>query len=241
MWKICICDDNKAALKSMKEQILRIIGRDFSTENFSITTYNTGVMLTGDVEDGEFQPDVIFMDIKLADGNGIQVARNLLRFLPSAQIIFVSGYDDYYLDVYEVEHIYFIKKPLQDDIVSKALSRALDKIEKDRDDIFGFTSNSRTTLMPLKQIMYFEKEKRKILVYTVDGKCHEYYGKMEELLTQLNESFIRCHNSYVINISKIIGLQRDKFLVSGDREIPISRHYYKEAKQKFMDHVEANF
>ena len=82
-------------------------------------------MLTGDVEDGEFQPDVIFMDIKLADGNGIQVARNLLRFLPSAQIIFVSGYDDYYLDVYEVEHIYFIKKPLQDDIVSKALSLSL--------------------------------------------------------------------------------------------------------------------
>ena len=177
-------------------------------------SYSTGMMLLGDIEEGRVQPDMIFMDIKLAEGSGIKTARNVLKFLPSCQIIFVSGYDDYYLDVYEVEHIYFVKKPLDNTYIADAMKKAMDRIDRSRDEIFGFTSKSKMTLLPLKQILYFEKEKRKILVYTIDGKCHEYYGKMDELMSQLNNSFVRCHNSYVVNIGKIMGMDREKFIMS---------------------------
>lgn len=241
MWKVYICDDEKQAIEDIRKHIMSVISDSFRNEDFQIVTYNTGMMLLGDIEEGRVQPDVIFMDIKLAEGSGIRIAKDILKLLPTCQIIFVSGYDDYYLDVYEVEHIYFIKKPLEEKYIADAMKKALSKIDKSRDEIFGFTSNSKTTLLPLKQIMYFEKEKRKILVYTIDGKCHEYYGKMDELMTRLDEAFIRCHNSYVVNISKIVGMGKDKFIMGDNREIPISRMYYKPAKEKFLDHIENSF
>ncbi len=71
--------------------------------------------------------------------------------------------------------------------------------------------------------------------------CHEYYGKMDELMSQLNNSFVRCHNSYVVNIGKIMGMDRDKFIMGDNSEIPISRMYYKPAKERFLDHIENTF
>ena len=241
MWKVYICDDEKSAIEDIKNHLLEVIKEKYSGEDFQIVTYNTGVMLLGDIEEGRVQPDMIFMDIKLAEGSGIKTARNVLKFLPSCQIIFVSGYDDYYLDVYEVEHIYFVKKPLDNIYIADAMKKAMERIDRSRDEIFGFTSKSKMTLLPLKQILYFEKEKRKILVYTIDGKCHEYYGKMDELMSQLNNSFVRCHNSYVVNIGKIMGMDRDKFIMGDNSEIPISRMYYKPAKERFLDHIENTF
>lgn len=241
MWKVCICDDEKSAIEDIKNHLLEVIKEKYSGEDFQIVTYSTGMMLLGDIEEGRVQPDMIFMDIKLAEGSGIKTARNVLKFLPSCQIIFVSGYDDYYLDVYEVEHIYFVKKPLDNTYIADAMKKAMDRIDRSRDEIFGFTSKSKMTLLPLKQILYFEKEKRKILVYTIDGKCHEYYGKMDELMSQLNNSFVRCHNSYVVNIGKIMGMDREKFIMGDNSEIPISRMYYKPAKERFLDHIENTF
>ena len=58
--------------------------------------------------------DLAFIDIELGDQSGIRLSNHLLRIHPDIQIIFFSGYDDYYLDVYNVESAYIFsrKKPV---------------------------------------------------------------------------------------------------------------------------------
>lgn len=241
MWKICICDDDKSTLTKIKEELFRVIRKEYSDEDFQVITYTTGTMLTGDVEDG-YCPDIILMDIKLADGNGIEYAKKILEFNPSCQLIFISGYDDFYLDVYEVDHIYFLRKPVTTEKLSGAIERAMKKAEKIVEKVFSFTYNSKVTILPLNNIRYFEKDRRKINIYTVDETSYEYYGKMEDLLEKLDdEFFIRCHNSYVVNLNKIRGMLKENFLLGADIKIPISRNYSKEAKEKFMEHIHYNF
>lgn len=233
MWNVLVCDDNR----NINEELQRII-TEYEDMELRVRTYTMDATLIGDIEEGLIYPDIIFMDIKLQRSNGIVAAKKILDLLPFCQIIFISGYDEYYLDVYEVDHIYFIKKPLREKTVKKAIARAISKLEQGRDEIFSFTNHGKTIVLPLNRILYFEKEKRKIFIYTNDGQVYEYYGKLDELTKQLTSSFVRCHNSYVVNLSKVNALQKDRFLLSNNVDIPVSRLYYKETRERFTDYIE---
>lgn len=233
MLNIVVCDDNRKIVEDVKS-----ILKDFNEGTFSISTYINEDSLIDDIEDERLIPDVLFMDIKLNHSNGIVLAKKIMDMLPLCQIIFISGYDDYYLDVYEVEHIYFVKKPIKKRTIEKALFKAIERIEESKREIFSFTSNGHIHTLPIKSILYFEKDKRKILVRTSQGVNYDYYGKMEDLLGSLNNNFIRCHNSYVINLTKVRSMENDKFIINENKEIPISRLYRRESRLRFIKYIE---
>ena len=238
MWNICICDDNKIFIEQMKSQLLTVINSEFNSSEFSINTYTNGTMLIGDVEDESIAPDILFMDIELTDGNGIDYCKNILTLNPYCQIIFVSGFDEYYLDVYDVDHVYFLRKPVKNDDIYKALRRAIQHSSEERAKSFSFTSNSKITVIPLNEILYFEKYRRKIFLHTTDDKLYEFYGVMDDVINEIDmDSFIRCHNSYIVNLNKVTELTKEHF-VMGNSIIPISRTYSKETKEKFMGYIE---
>ena len=57
---------------------------------------------------------------------------------------------------------------------------------------------------------------------------------MNELEKDLNpQSFIRCHNSYIVNINYIAKLYREHVILKNDKSIPISRKYSKKIRERF--------
>ncbi len=58
------------------------------------------------------------------DNGGIQLAQKVLAVQPHSQIIFMASTDKYYLDVYSVDHVYFLKKPIEPVFLMKALNKA---------------------------------------------------------------------------------------------------------------------
>ena len=238
MSNICICDDDKLFAEQLKEKICSVINAELSGLEFNITTYTNGTIMTGDIEDSTIVPDIIFMDIELTDGNGIEFCKRILTVNPACQVIFVSGFDKYYLDVYKVDHVYFIHKPVDNDDIYRALSRAIKHSKEERTKHFTFTSNSKVTVIQLNKIIYFEKYRRKIFLHTTDDMLYEFYGVLDDVMDELDdEHFVRCHNSYIVNLSKVTALTKEHF-VMGNNLIPISRNYSRETKDKFMEYIE---
>ncbi len=130
---------------------------------------------------------------------GSRLSNNLLRLHPDIQIIFFSGYDDYYLDVYNVDHVYFLKKPVDPERLKTALLAAQRQILSLQDKFLTIANKQGVFRIALQEILFLEKSRRLILVHTADGEVFKTYGKFSDFEDSLNSLFFQCHTSYIVN------------------------------------------
>lgn len=235
MWKILICDDDAVFLELLKKSIMKKAGERIQ----EIKTFEKREQIEFYATEHPNEACIVFMDVEVGESNGVDNARQLLEYQPNSQIIFVSAHDKYYLDVYEVEHVFFLKKPLEEEQLEKALVRAAEKLEGIKRDSFVIANKKGVQKLRLNEILFFEKEKRKIHVHTTDNVI-TYYGKFDDMEPQLDQRFLRCHNSYIVNITKVKKMGNKKFFFEKEKEIPISKSYYPEVRDVFLDYLEGN-
>lgn len=84
-----------------------------------------------------------------------------------------------------------------------------------------------------KEILYVERVGRISIVYT-RGERFESKWKLSELMEHLDEEFIRCHNSYIVNLNKVCKYIRGEFTLGNGKHIPISRSKQADLR-KLMD------
>ena len=193
------------------------------------------------------------MDIELGSESGIELSGRLLRSCPDMQIVFVSGYDDYYLQVYDVEHVFFLRKPVDSARLLTALETARSHLAATRSEFISIISKQGVTRIPQSGIMYLEKNRRLILFHTSDGESYRAYGKFSDFSDKLNSFFFQCHTSFVVNFRYVSEMRGRKFIISPDFtaadrieagadsvseiEIPVSKTYYNEAKEAFLRYL----
>ena len=131
--------------------------------------------------------DVVIIDMDQED-DGIAIAECVLEYQKNSQIIFVSGSDEYYLDVYNVDHVYFLKKPVESRLLAQALEKAGKKLDRLHGKCLVVKNKQGIYKIELSDIIYFENEKRKIHIHTVDRKI-SFYGNFEGLLDSLSRDF----------------------------------------------------
>lgn len=89
----------------------------------------------------------------------------------------------------------------------------------------------------VRDIQYIESRNKRIYVYVTDGTQVICYKKLDELLELLPETaFVRCHQSYIINYFYVTEMTSTYFRI-GPAMISISRKYWKEAKEKYFNHL----
>lgn len=189
-----------------------------------IENRNKGKEVLYDIEEGSIHPDIIFIPIRLGRSSGIKIASRMKSFLPMAQIIFIAGENEYDLDVYSVEHVYTVERPIEYEVLSKALTRAINRIGKDS-EYFECVINRRRHYIPFHNILYFENVKRKVTAHTdLPGEQTCFYATMAHLEKSLPHNFVRCHNSFIVNLDRISSYGPSSVIVGG-KEIVISRKY----------------
>ena len=83
--------------------------------------------------------------------------------------------------------------------------------------------------------MYFESDRRKILVKLVSGKEYSFYGKLDKVEETLKKhDFVRCHQSFLVNAKKITGLKQGEVELTGGVQLPVSKHHAKETNEAFL-------
>src|SRR3989442_10468521 len=78
------------------------------------------------------QPDVVFLDIQMPGLTGFQVARRLLDKRVSAQIIFVTAYDQHAIEAFEVNAVDYLLKPVDAVRLGLAVERARKRVSADQ-------------------------------------------------------------------------------------------------------------
>ena len=235
MADIVICDDREEILKDIEAKIRKVDVQGVHR----ILSYNHGMRMMADIEDQLARAEIFILDIALGACSGISLAQEILSFIPDAQIIFMSGYDTYYEDVYDVSHIYFLQKPVKEASLQKALKLAQERLQAAKEACLYIENKSGRFVVPFEEIFIFEKDRRRIIVRGRDSEeiC-SFYGKFSDITQCLPKHFQRCHNSFIINLAKVRYLQQNIFVMFDGQQIQISRSCLQDSLIAFANYTD---
>lgn len=217
MKKIAICDDNE-----LQREILAELLREYFRRihhSVELVEYDSGETLAADMDDGDLGVELIFLDIYMDGMNGIDTAKRLRELNCSAEIVFLTASAEHALESYEVRASGYLVKPV-----------SIGKLASLLNHIHGIGLRKRIEIKTGRQyrypyvsdIMYIEGNGHKASIYLVDGSQITTIEKISALREMIDSAlFIRCHQSYLVNMNYIADITRDIVLSSGVC-IPIS-------------------
>ena len=202
MLRIAICDDDVAFTAELEKEVLRESLR--LGIRAEVNVYTDGKPLADRIRTG-YRYELILIDIEMKQMNGIQAARYIREKDTTVLFIYISGYDQYLKELFEVEPFRFLSKPLNINKFHRYFSQACDRIGE-MDEFYEYTFNKEIRKVKLKKIVYFESKNRVIYIFLNDGNREEFYGKLNDVehhLIKSNLYFLRIHQSYLVNYDYI--------------------------------------
>ncbi|MBR5850538.1 MAG: response regulator transcription factor [Alistipes sp.] len=156
------------------------------------------------------QPDLLFMDIHLADGESFRI---LEQVEVTAPIVFTTAYDQYALEAFRVNSIDYLLKPIKVDDMQRALTKLarLSGVERKEYSVRAqrlvqsqeetFLIHVRDKLIPLHRdrIAFFYTANERVTAYDYDGVAYPIDKTLEALQAQLPESdFFRANRQFIV-------------------------------------------
>ena len=181
------------------------------------------------------QVDLIFLDIQMPGLTGVQFLEGLTQ---KPMVIFVTAYQQYALEGFNLDVIDYVLKPISFERFLKASHKALDffksklalqrnaiKPEAKVDYIFIHADYSLMKIM-LEDILYIEGLKDYIKIHVRNQKYPIVCRMTMKLLSEKLPSteFLRIHKSFIVSLKKIESIRNQKVKI-GENHIPLSDSY----------------
>ncbi|OGT24157.1 MAG: DNA-binding response regulator [Gallionellales bacterium RIFOXYB12_FULL_54_9] len=161
--------------------------------------------------------DVVLLDIRMPQMDGIELAQHLQKLNPPPAFIFTTAYDAYAIRAFELHAVDYLLKPIRLSRLSEALSRVraakpvaadvLHELQQEPRRNLSIHERGRIHLIPVEQVLFLRAEAKYITVRTVE---REYL--LEESLTSLEKEFaahfVRIHRNCLVAKAAIEGFER---------------------------------
>ena len=231
---IAVCDGDIKIIGEL-ENIVDSCFLENRTE-YHCDTFLSGDELLGEIE-GKVKPYQIYiLDIEMKGRTGLEVAKEIRQNDRDALIIFSSNHSEVTQEVFDVMTFHFLVKPLDLIKFKQVLLRAIYLLEG-RERFFQFKSGKRRITLDYSSILYFENQKRKMIVYT-NQEFYEFYSTTKELLSELNKRlFAQIHNSYIVCMDAVVTLEKEEVVLKSGVSIPISKTYCQSFNTAYKDFI----
>ncbi|MEA3503825.1 MAG: LytTR family DNA-binding domain-containing protein [Bacteroidota bacterium] len=191
----------------------------------------------------QYNPDIIFLDIKMPKINGFE----MLELLDNPPVvIFSTAYDEYAVKAFEVNAVDYLLKPFTRKRFSDALNRAVNKLENGsyKEEIKDFQKNideekkqlsrvvvkkhGKIIIIPLDEIEYLEAMDDYVAVHS-KGKKYLKQKTMKSFENQLPpQNFVRIHRSSIVNLDFVKTIEpysKDSWILitTADSRLNVSR------------------
>ncbi len=192
--------------------------------------------------------DAIFCDINMPDLNGM----DFVRQLPAPPIIvFTTAYSEYAVEGYKVNAVDYLLKPYGMNDFLRAAMKVQEQYNLHHQDtpresspvqddgtIFVKT-DYRVVRIAISDIRYVEGMSEYLRIY-LEGQPKPVITllamkKMEDYLP--SASFMRIHRSYIVNLQKIMEVNKNRVILDSDTYLPIGDLY----KERFNDYLSTRF
>lgn len=218
MIHIAICDDEKEFVAYM-EKLLNQYAAERG-EEVKITAYYDGMEL---IQKYDTTIDLIFLDIQMRMVNGLQAAEHIRRIDEGVGIIFLTTLTQYGLEGYQYQAVDYIIKPMKYVRLKAEMDQWLKRHRRDCSAAMVIANDTGRYKVFLKSLRFVETYGRNLLLHTEqeDIVCYKKMKEMEQELT--GQGFVRCHSSYLVNLSYVKGVKKLEITLITGENLPISQ------------------
>ena len=204
--KVVIIEDETAAARNLGAIIAKVIP---GTE---IAATLEGVAESVEWLGSHPTPDLLFVDIHLADGESFRIFE---RIDVSCPVIFTTAYDQYALEAFKVNSIDYLLKPIKEDEVRRAIEKlhrlsgseladrqkGLAEMARTRDEQKVFLIPVRDKIIPLRreQVAFFYTTDEKVRAFDYEGGVFPMDRSLDRLSKILSDDdFFRANRQFIV-------------------------------------------
>ena len=229
MINIAICDDNQLFLNSLADTVSHLVKSEHN-----IFKFTKAKDLLNRIEDYSGESiDIVITDIEMPELNGVNMAKELKNAQPRIQFIFVTNYTEYIQEVFTVNPVYYILKPVDENKLSEALEKAISQLSESDKRCFNVTTKNKIVRIRLDDIKYVESYSRKIIVHEIRRNT-ELLMKLDDFEKELPPYFLRIHKSYSVNMNMIRSINNNRIELFSGEVLPVAKAKYPEIKKNIL-------
>jgi DNA-binding LytR/AlgR family response regulator len=201
--------------------------------------------------------DVVFLDVRMPELNGIELGNVLRRFAAPPAIVYVTAYEEYAVRAFDIGACDYLLKPVSRARLRTALERALGPRAAvspsgpppgrprepgppgdDSSDLIPVETAGRTRFVSREQVHWVEAEGDYVRLHTADGGAHLVRIPISHLEERWSaHGFIRIHRGYLVSFKHIT-----EFSVTGSvhtvvvagRSLPVSRRHVRDVRDRIL-------
>jgi len=186
--------------------------------------------------------DAIFCDINMPDLNGMDFVKSLT--VPPL-IVFTTAYSEYAVEGFRVNAVDYLLKPFGMQDFQRAANRLKERLSTEKsetgiensqsDDTIFLKTEYRIVKVAISDIRYVEAMSEYLKVWLEsEKKPIVTLLSMKKMEERLPGYFMRIHRSYIVNLTKIQEVNKNRVIMDADTYLPIG-DMYREAFQAYLD------
>ena len=232
--KVLVCDDEAQVREQLKKAVDEILG----VGSCAVCKDQESLLMA--VESDIY--DVVIMDIEWnGKEKGIHFAEMLKTKSPLTEIIYLTGYTQKYVQqvfFHPSNLCAFLTKPLEMEMLKLSLEKVKERQAEKKDSRFVFQHKGVTYSVDYDSILYVESRGRELQIHT-DKEMVICFQKLNEAEKSFPAQFVRCHQSYLVNMDMICKLDKGHtILLENNETLPISKLRYKETRERFYQYLQ---
>jgi two-component system, LytTR family, response regulator LytT len=234
MLNVLVVDDEEPAL----EELAYLLGLD--PRIGQVRTAATGARALQALESSSF--DAVFLDIRMPGLDGLDLARLLDRFAVPPKIVFVTAYESFAVDAFELKAVDYVLKPVSAERLAETVRRiaAADAEFEPADEIIPVELGGVLRFVNRSDVRYVEAHGDYARLHTVNGN-HLIRTALATLEDQWRDAgFVRIHRRHLVSVRHIDQLRVESGHCSvqvGNEVLQVSRRHTQELRDLLAHHA----
>lgn len=165
--------------------------------------------------------DILLLDIEMGKMDGVELAKQIRQDNSGVQMVFITGFADYMAQGYEVSALHYLMKPVAQDKLFAVLDKAAQNRKK-TEKVLLLPVDAEMIRLRMSETCFVEAQAHSVRIATRNGML-EVRRSISELERELDQSFVRCHRSYLVNLKYLAKLCKNEVVLDDGTVLPLSR------------------
>lgn len=233
MYQIAICENETKILEQLHDLCADIL--DEINISYQIKTFKNTSSLTKILYNRPASFDLLLLDIVMDGVNGMEFAKQLRSRQNLVNIIFITAHEDYLLEGYSVQPLWYLLKPVSRTELATAIHTDLQRNHLPKTIILK--SGSRNISLDIENVIFIECMNHTLYIHLTDHtlSVHMTLTNAQDIFP--SHQFSRCHKSYLVNLHWIADITRTSLQLKNGDTLPVGRNYQFQLQSDFIRYL----